>query len=160
MTVAFDEPRDDGPSTGVETSVGADAVQFVTWPHPGDAVAVDHQGGVGDHPEQAAAREPPARETVRRRAPPADKARAAEPKAASRPAKLSFNEKRELEALPERIAALEDEQAALHARMADPTLYQSAPQEVAHIKTRLEAHNGEIEAAMLRWEELESRAAG
>ena len=59
-----------------------------------------------------------------------------------------------------RIAALEDEQAALHARMADPTLYQSAPQEVAHIKTRLEALDGEIEAAMLRWEELESRAAG
>ena len=97
---------------------------------------------------------------ARRSVPPPDKARAAEPKAVSRPTRLSFNEKRELEALPERIAALEDEQAALHARMADPTLYQSAPQEVAHIKTRLEALDGEIEAAMLRWEELESRAAG
>jgi ATP-binding cassette subfamily F protein uup len=62
--------------------------------------------------------------------------------------------------LPERIAALEDEQTALHARMSDPALYQSAPQEVAQIKTRLEALEGEIEAAMLRWEELESRAAG
>ena len=65
-----------------------------------------------------------------------------------------------LEALPERIAALEDEQTALHARMADPALYQNAPQEVAQIKARMEALDGEIEAAMLRWEELESRAGG
>ena len=67
---------------------------------------------------------------------------------------------RENRALAERIAALEDEQTALHARMAGPTLYQSAPQEVAQIKARMEALDGEIEAAMLRWEELESRAAG
>ena len=106
-----------------------------------------------------------ARDTAKRNAPPADKARTAESKAAelraaSRAAKLSFNEKRELESLPERIAALEDEQTALHARMADPALYQSAPQEVAQIKARMDALEGEIEAAMLRWEELESRAAG
>ncbi|ENO85176.1 ABC transporter, partial [Thauera aminoaromatica S2] len=109
---------------------------------------------------EATAREATARESARRSAPPADKARAAEPKAANRPTKLSFNEKRELEALPERIAALEDEQTALHARMADPALYQNAPQEVAQIKARMEALDGEIETAMLRWEELESRAAG
>jgi ABC transport system ATP-binding/permease protein len=133
----------------------------------GDGRWSEYAGGYGDwqrvqarRADEAAAREATARESARRSAPPADKARAAEPKAASRPARLNFNEKRELEALPERIAALEDEQAALHARMADPTLYQSAPQEVAHIKTRLEALDGEIEAAMLRWEELESRAAG
>jgi len=99
------------------------------------------------------------REAAKRTAAPAEKPRTTEPKADVRQAKLSFNEKRELEALPERIAALEDEQATLHARMADPTLYQSAPQEVAQIKARLEALDGEIEAAMLRWETLESRAA-
>ena len=32
--------------------------------------------------------------------------------------------------------------------------------EVTQIKARMEALDGEIEAAMLRWEELESRAAG
>ncbi len=92
-----------------------------------------------------------------------DKAHAAKDrpaaKAANRPAKLSFNEKRELDALPGLIAALEDEQAALHARMADPALYQQAPHEVAQAKARLEALDAEIEAAMLRWEELETRAA-
>ena len=58
---------------------------------------------------------------------------------------------------PVKATTVFDEQAALHARMADPSLYQSAPQEVAQIKVRMEALEGEIEAAMLRWEELESR---
>ncbi|THF60505.1 ATP-binding cassette domain-containing protein [Pseudothauera rhizosphaerae] len=90
----------------------------------------------------------------------APKSAPAEKPAASRANKLSFNEKRELEALPDRIAALEAEQAALHARMADPALYQNAPQEVARCKARLEALETELEAALLRWEELETRAAG
>ena len=142
----------------------------------GDGVWSEYAGGYGDWQrvqakraaeaaQVAQAAQAAARDTAKRNAPPADKARTAESKAAelraaSRAAKLSFNEKRELESLPERIAALEDEQIALHARMADPALYQSAPQEVAQIKARMEALDGEIEAAMLRWEELESRAAG
>ncbi|PTD96936.1 ATP-binding cassette domain-containing protein [Pseudothauera lacus] len=84
----------------------------------------------------------------------------AEKAPAARAGKLSFNEKRELEALPVRIGELEAEQAALHARMADPALYQNAPQEVAQCKARLEAIDGELEAAMLRWEALETRAGG
>ena len=142
----------------------------------GDGVWSEYAGGYGDWQrvqakraaeaaQVAQAAQAAARDTAKRNAPPADKARtaeskAAEVKAASRAAKLSFNEKRELESLPERIAALEDEQTALHARMADPALYQSAPQEVTQIKARMDALEGEIEAAMLRWEELESRAAG
>ena len=42
--------------------------------------------------------------------------------------------------------------------MADPALYQQAPQEVVQIKARLDALEGEIDAAMERWEALESRA--
>ena len=80
--------------------------------------------------------------------------------ATARPGKLSFNEKRELEALPDRIAALETEQTALQARMADPAIYQQAPQEVPRITARLDALESEIQAAMERWENLESRAAG
>ena len=76
---------------------------------------------------------------------------------------MSFNDKRELEALPDRIAALEAEQTGLHARMADPALYeqaaQDAAQEALHINTRLAALEAEIDAAMQRWEELEARAA-
>jgi ATP-binding cassette subfamily F protein uup len=84
----------------------------------------------------------------------------AEKPAAPRSGKLSYNEKRELEALPDRIAALENEQTALHARMADPALYQSAPHEVAQCKARLAAIEAELEMLLLRWEELETRAGG
>ena len=91
------------------------------------------------------------------------KPRAAEAKPPSRAARMSFNDKRELEALPDRIAALEAEQAALHARMADPALYeqaaQQAAQETVYINTRLGELEAEIDAAMQRWEELEARAA-
>ncbi|MBS0513283.1 MAG: ATP-binding cassette domain-containing protein [Proteobacteria bacterium] len=128
----------------------------------GDGRWGEYAGGYGDwqrvQAARAASREV-ARDTAKRAA-PAPARPAADKGAASRPAKMSFNEKRELEGLPDRIAALEDEQTALHARMADPALYQQAPQEVAQIKARLEALEAEIEAAMARWEELESRAAG
>jgi len=102
----------------------------------------------------------------------AEQARLAQAKAKSAPApkatpvpsarggKLSFNEKRELDALPERIAALEAEQAALQARMADPSLYQRAPQDVAQLSERLDGLEREIEAALERWETLETRAGG
>ena len=126
----------------------------------GDGVWGEYAGGYGDWQRVQAARaeEAAARESARRSPAPADKPRSVEAKAV-RPAKMSFNDKRELEALPDRIAALEEEQGALHARMADPALYQQAPQEVAQVKARLEAVEAEIEAAMLRWEELEARAA-
>ncbi|WP_068637142.1 ATP-binding cassette domain-containing protein [Thauera butanivorans] len=126
----------------------------------------EYAGGYADWQRvQLAREEEQARRDSAKRtsAAPADKQRAAEARpesgTAKRPAKMSFNDKRELEALPDRIAALEDEQTALHARMADPALYQQAPQDVAQIKARLETLEAEIEAAMLRWEELESRAA-
>jgi len=78
----------------------------------------------------------------------------------AKPAKLSWKEQRELEALPDRIAALEEEQGTIQARLNDPATYRDAPQEVPALNTRLQALEGEIEAAMLRWEELESRGTG
>jgi ATP-binding cassette subfamily F protein uup len=48
----------------------------------------------------------------------------------------------------------------LHARLADPALYQSAPEQVTELKARLDAVAEEMEAAMLRWEELETKVAG
>ncbi|GHU06558.1 ABC transporter ATP-binding protein [Betaproteobacteria bacterium] len=72
--------------------------------------------------------------------------------------KLGFKEKRELEEIPDRISALEAEQSALQTRLADPALYQNAPQDVARLSARLDEIGREIEAAMARWEELERRA--
>ncbi len=91
---------------------------------------------------------------------PASVSRGDEPvrRQAERPARLSFNEKRELEGLPGRIEALEAEQTALHARLADPALYQRAAQEVSQCKARLEALEDEIDTALARWEALEAKA--
>ncbi len=71
--------------------------------------------------------------------------------------KLSFKEQQELEALPERIAAIEKEQGELHARLADPDFYKSAGGEVAAVNARLAVLEQELEAAFLRWDELESQ---
>jgi len=76
-----------------------------------------------------------------------------------KPRKLSFKEERELEALPEKIAALEDEQTTLHAQLADPDFYKNAGAGVAEINSRLAAIDEELEAAFARWEELEGIAA-
>ena len=70
--------------------------------------------------------------------------------------KLSFKEERELEALPERIAALEREQEELHTRLADPEFYRSAGGEVIVVNGRLAELERELEAAFARWDELET----
>ena len=129
----------------------------------GDGRWGEYAGGYADWQRVQAARaeQDSARAVDKRSSVP--KPRAAEAKPPSRAARMSFNDKRELEALPDRIAALEAEQAALHARMADPALYeqaaQQAAQETVYINTRLGELEAEIDAAMQRWEELEARAA-
>jgi ATP-binding cassette subfamily F protein uup len=71
--------------------------------------------------------------------------------------KLSWKEQRELEALPEKIAALESEQQQLTQKLEDPALYQSAPQEAQHYSERLAAIDEELLLLLERWEALESR---
>ncbi len=90
---------------------------------------------------------------------PARKPAAEKPRPAKeRPRKLTFKEERELDELPERIAALEEEQAALHATLADPEFYKSAGAEVARLNARLAELERELEDAYARWEELEALA--
>ncbi|MBC3884444.1 ATP-binding cassette domain-containing protein [Undibacterium griseum] len=72
--------------------------------------------------------------------------------------KLSYKEQRELEELPAQITALEQEQASITGRLADPDLYKNGPDEA----TRLNARFAEIDEALLealdKWEQLEARA--
>ena len=77
-----------------------------------------------------------------------------------RPRKLSFKEERELEALPERISALEEEQQQLHATLADPAFYKQAGPEVMTLNARLEELEAALLAAYERWEELEALRSG
>ncbi|QID18740.1 ATP-binding cassette domain-containing protein [Nitrogeniibacter mangrovi] len=117
----------------------------------GDGRWKEYAGGYADWQRVRAAPAAPAPE--RKAAAPKDK-----PKPAPAQKKLSFNEKRELETLPDRIGALEAEEASVQARLADPALYQGAPDKVAELKARLDALAEEMEAAMQRWEELETKA--
>ncbi|HKD52796.1 MAG TPA: ATP-binding cassette domain-containing protein [Steroidobacteraceae bacterium] len=73
--------------------------------------------------------------------------------------RLSYNEQRELAALPEEIEALEHEQAQLNARMSTPDYHRLGGAQVRGDRKRLE----ELEALLLqkfaRWEWLEERRA-
>jgi ATP-binding cassette subfamily F protein uup len=76
---------------------------------------------------------------------------------AAKAARLSSWDARELESLPDAIAALEAEQTDLSARLADGSLYRDDPDEVAKINSRLEALERSLEEKFARWELLEGR---
>jgi ATP-binding cassette subfamily F protein uup len=69
--------------------------------------------------------------------------------------KISFKEHREVEALPEQIERLENEQQNLYARLADPALYKEGGAGVVQAKARLETIQQELPRLYARWEELE-----
>jgi ATP-binding cassette subfamily F protein uup len=73
-----------------------------------------------------------------------------------RPRKLSFKEQRELDGLPERIAALEDEQLRLKEESAAPEFYREGADHINAVLARIEALQIELDAALERWMELEA----
>lgn len=91
-----------------------------------------------------------------------DKAAAAVDKPASakptKPAKvkLSYKEQKELDALPDQIAALEAEQVTLSEALSDPATFADTTR-VLQIQQRLSALDAELEQAMGRWEQLEAK---
>ena len=97
---------------------------------------------------------------------PAPPDAAAEPAAAKadtraprRKTKLSFNEARELEQIPARLEALEQEQAALAARLADPALYQDRTADLKALNARHAEIEEELSRLLERWEALEAAKA-
>ncbi len=72
--------------------------------------------------------------------------------------KLSWKEQRELEALPEKISGLEDEQAALSKRLEDPAIYQTDAAGAQKAAERLAQIDDELMLLLERWEILEARA--
>ena len=71
-----------------------------------------------------------------------------------RKAKLSFNDRRDLEGLPGQIEDLESEQDALHQRMADPAFYQEDATVISTAKEQLDTLEQTLATAYERWEEL------
>ncbi len=115
--------------------------------------AMEFVGGYDDWLRQTAAKETATQKVAK---PAMEKPK----RQAERPRKMSFKEERELEALPDRIATLEEEQQQLHATLSDPEFYKSAGAGVAEFNSRLEQLEQELSAAYLRWEELESLKEG
>ncbi|MCQ0029645.1 ATP-binding cassette domain-containing protein [Burkholderia glumae] len=76
---------------------------------------------------------------------------------AQRTVKLSFNEQRELDALPERIAALEAEQKAINEKLEDGSIFARDAKEGTRLTERFAALDDELLAALERWEELEAK---
>ena len=77
----------------------------------------------------------------------------------NRTVKLSYKEQRELDALPDEIAALETEQAEINTQLSDPEIFKDY-EKAGALQSRAE----EIEMLLLekleRWEWLEAKQNG
>ena len=69
--------------------------------------------------------------------------------------KLSYKEKRELDALPEKIAALEAEQAQLRDEAASAEFYKSPADRIKTVLARLESVQQDLDTVLERWVELD-----
>ncbi len=136
-----------------------DNVVTQTIAYEGDGVWHEYAGGYQDWADYQVRRR--AEEAVQAAAKRADAAPVATaPKAktdASR--KLSYKESRELAELPERIAALEQEQNTINQLLADGSIYQTDPQEAQRISLRLPEIDDELLVLLERWEMLEAGAS-
>ena len=69
--------------------------------------------------------------------------------------RLSYNDKRDWETLPDRIAALEVEIIQLEKKLGDPDLYSKQPQEFSKVTDRLTEAKAELNKSEDRWLELD-----
>jgi len=118
----------------------------------GDGIAHEYAGGYADYLRQRKAERP--------RAKPPRKAEAVTPssklsKSTQPRARLTYKDQRELDLLPGNIAALEAEITSLDTTLGDNTLFERDRAAFDRAATRLEAARGELEAAEMRWLELE-----
>lgn len=130
---------------------------FEKHPADGSAVRLGPKEGwyvnpyVGGYDDWAALRAPPTPEPKSR---PEKALR--EPMKSERTPRLSARERRELAALPERIEALEEEQAQWHGAMTHPDFYKQPGEAIARAGRRCTELEREIERAYAKWEHLES----
>lgn len=72
--------------------------------------------------------------------------------------KLSYKERREYDALPDRIASLEAEIADIESALSDPSVYSKDGARAARLAERLPQARAELDDAETRWLELSERA--
>jgi ATP-binding cassette subfamily F protein uup len=121
----------------------------------GDGKLQEYAGGYDDY-----VRTKKMREAEAQKKPDVPQKAAVKPAKPAVRVKLSFNENRELEALPGRIEALEQEQEDIGTRLADPDIYRSDPSGAKRLQERVSVIEEELLEALARWEELEAKQKG
>ena len=126
-----------------------DRVVTSTLAFDGQGGVVEYVGGYDDYLRQSRAAAPGdvVSDPDERSARPTEKR--------SRPRKLTYNEQRELEALPARIAALEEAQARLKEEAASDQFYRSPADHIHAVLERIERAQKEHDEVLARWLELE-----
>jgi ATP-binding cassette subfamily F protein uup len=131
-----------------------DNVVTSTIAFEGDGRWREYEGGVEDWLTQSRR----AREIAEAAAAPAPSAPAPAPNPAAGAAparrKLGYKEQRELEALPARIDALEQEQKAIQSELASGAVYRDDPGRAVQLATRSEQIEEELMQALERWDAL------
>ncbi len=131
-----------------------DNVVTQTIASEGEGLWKEYAGGYSDWQRASALGRAEAKEEEKKAA---KKAAAAQSKAPVK-AKLSYKESRELAELPDRIDALEKEQAGIAARLSEGTLYSAQPDEAMRLQNRVAEIENELTRALERWEALDARA--
>ena len=134
-----------------------DNVVTSTFVLEGDGKVRQYPGGYDDYVRQRAVA--PDRGTDRR----AEAGREKQPPRRDdapkpRERKLSYNERRELDALPGRIDSLEGELKEIRDALADGSVYRTDPERAKALSERLPLAEAELEAAVDRWAELAERS--
>lgn len=113
----------------------------------GDGEVREYDGGYEDFLRQRAV-QPPATTSA-----PARQSAVTAPNVLKK-FKLSFKERRELDEIPTRIEALEQQQADLHGRMAEAEFFKQSAAEISNATRRLDAVTVELSALYARWAAL------
>lgn len=129
-----------------------DNVATKVWGMPGDGRVIPIVGGYREWFDYWSKQE--AAQTVDKK--PKSTVNSAEKPAATtaKPKKLSYKDQRELDLLPEQMAALEEEIASLHTAVAEPDFYTQEQSTVQSTLQRLTDKEAELEAMLERWVEL------
>ena len=133
-----------------------DNVVTSTLAFEGDGRVEEYVGGYDDWVRQRREPAPPAPRTSD---PASSRTSASANRQTQEPAakKLTYREREELEQLPSKIHALEEEQRALTTRIAAPDFYKEPADAIARALQRVDAIHDDLLEALARWDELESR---
>ncbi len=139
-----------------------DAMATSTWVFDGRGGISEYVGGYQDYLQQVQRQTPaPTPAKAAPAASPASVQPVSDTSAAvSKKAKLSYKEQRELDQLPGHIAALEEEQAALSAQLADGQWFLQDAAAATQASVRLTAIEEELMEKLERWTALEAASQG